>query len=234
MQRPVTQNPRAKLIAKFGFDPLDYSWVEELATSPLEQSWFKFQREQKGSFNDDWETTVKRFHNTHHREISVAEAFDLSRKWKRYIIGAWNTIAARNPNIEDWKAAAKKFEQYHHEIEVRMMEWTQKYKNKFSLAKVVKPVRFRHGPYFNECVERVPQLFTDATCWMIKVGVILEVLSFDPETKYIRLEFTPDVREMIKPGIPLNDPCRPLRADYIIYVHPEEVETSLEFLTRME
>ena len=61
-----------------------------------------------------------------------------------------------------------------------------------------------------------------------------EVLSYDPETKYIRLEFTPDIRNKIKPGISLNDPWRPLKADYIIYVPPDQVETHLELLEPLD
>jgi len=160
---------RAKLIQKLGYDPLDYSWVEkELATTPLEKSWFKFQREQKGSFDDNWEATVKKFQDKYHTTIAVEEAFDMARKWKRFVIGAWNTIAAQNPNIEDWKSAARKFEKHHYNIEIRMNEWTQNHQDNFPMAKVLKPIQFRHGPYFNECVERVPQLFTDPTCYYIK------------------------------------------------------------------
>jgi len=226
---------RDKLIDKLGYDPLDYSWVErELAETPIERLWFKFQRERKGSFDDNWELTVRHFQDAHHKVVTPEDAFDLSRKWKRYLIGAWNTIAAQNANIEDWKTAAKRFEKYHREIETRMMEWSMKYQEKYPLAKVKSPVNFQHGPYFNECIERVPKLFTDATCFRLREDVVLEVVSYDPKLRYIRLDFTSDIREKIKPGIPQNDPWRPMRADYIIYVPPEKIDEQLEFLGSLD
>ena len=115
-----------------------------------------------------------------------------------------------------------------------MVQWTNNHKDNYPLAKTIKPVHFRHGPYFNECVERVPKLFTDATCYYIVEGTVLQVLSYDPELKYIRMEFLPEIRELIKPGIPINDPCRPMRADYVIYVPPEEIDTQIEILGNLE
>ena len=227
----ITTEYRKTLIEQLGYDPLDYSWVEkELAETPLEKAWFKYQREHKG-FNDDWETTVSQFKERYKLNITVEEAYDLCRKWKRYLIGSWNTIASQNPNIEDWKQSAQEFEIYHREIETRMMEWSLKYQNKYPLTKVIKPIQFRHGPYFNECVERVPFLFTDATCSAIRPDVILEIVSFDQKEKYIRLEFTPDIKNLIKPNIPINNPWKPLKADYIIYCPPFEAETHLQNLT---
>lgn len=221
---------RANLIEKMGYDPLDYSWVErELAETPLERLWFKFQRERKGSFDDNWEHTAKMFQDTHNKDITPEEAFDLTRKWKRYLIGAWNLIASQNTNIEDWKTAAKRFEKHHRDIETRMMQWNMRH-DTHPLAKVKSPVLFQHGPYFNECLERVPKLFVDATCYKLHEGVVLEVVSYDPELKYIRLDFTPDIREKIKPGIPPNDPWRPMKADYVIYVPPDDIDKQLEFL----
>lgn len=221
---------RARLIEKMGYDPLDYSWVErELAETPIERLWFRFQRERKGSFDDDWKHTAKIFQDTFHENITPEGAFDLARKWKRYLIGAWNTIAAQNTNIEDWKTAAKRFEKHHQDIETRMMEWSTKHMTR-PLAKVKSPVHFQHGPYFNECLEKVPKLFVDATCYQLREGVVLEVSSYDPVEKYIRLDFLSVIREKIKPGIPQNDPWRPMRADYVIYVPPDDVDDQLEFL----
>lgn len=226
---------RNELIDKLGYDPLDYSWVEhELAETPIERLWFKFQREQKGSFDDNWELTARHFQDAHHKVVTPEDAFDLSRKWKRYLIGAWNTIASQNANIEDWKTAAKRFEKYHREIETRMMEWSMKYKGKYPLAKIKSPVNFQHGPYFNECIERVPKLFTDATCFQLRKDVELEVVSYDPKLRYIRLDFTSDIREKIKPGIPPNDPWRPMKADYIISVSPDKIDEQLEFLGSLD
>jgi len=226
---------RAGLIEKMGYNPLDYSWVErELAENPVERLWFKFQREHKGSFDDNWKHTAKMFSDSYHNEITPEEAFDLSRKWKRYIIGAWNTIAAQNPNVEDWKSAAKKFEKHHRDIETRMMQWSMKHVNNRPLAKVKSPVMFQHGPYFNECLENVPKLFVDAKCFQLREGVVLEVMSYDPEFKYIRLDFTHDIREKIKPGVPQNDPWRPMKADYVIYVPPDDINEQLEFLGTLD
>jgi len=226
---------RTKLISQLGYDPLDYSWVErELAATPLERCWFKFQRENKGSFDDNWTATVERFKDSYQKDVSVEEAFDLTRKWKRYLMGAWNTIVARNPNIEDWKTAAKQFEEHHRASEQRMMDWSIKHQDERPQCKVVEPIQFQHGPYFNECVERVPHLFVDATCYQIVADVILEVTAYDPELKYIRLDFTKETRNLIKPGVLDNDPWRPLKADYIIYVLPEQVDTHLEFLSPLE
>lgn len=226
---------RATLIKELGYDPLDYSWVEkELAETKLERLWFKFQRERKGSFDDNWKSTAKTFHEEFHIEITPEEAFDLSRKWKRYIIGAWNTIASKNANIEDWKTTARRFEKHHRDIETRMMQWSMSHKDNFPLAKVVSPVNFQHGPYFNECLERVPKLFVDATCYQIRNDVVLEVVSYDPEMKYIRLDFTKDIREKIKPGIPQNNPWQPMMADYVIYVPPDDIDEQLEFLGSLD
>lgn len=221
---------RADLKNKLGYDPLDYSWVErELAETQLERQWFKFQREHKGSFDENWEQTAKLFQDAYHKAITAEEAFDLSRKWKRYILGAWNKIAAQNSNIEEWKSEAKRFEQYHRDVETRMMEWSMKHRDKYPTAKVKSPITFQHGPYFHECLERVPKLFVDATCFQIREDVILEVVAYDPVEKYIRLDFTADVREKIKPGVPRNDPWRPMRADYVIHVPPDKIDEHLEF-----
>jgi hypothetical protein len=226
---------REQLVKKLGYDPLDHSWVErELAENQLEEQWFKFQRENHGSFDDNWENTVDLFDQAYHKKITVAEAFSLSRKWKRYLMGAWNTIASQNANVEDWKTAAIKFETHHREVEDRMREWSISHAKNYPLAKVKEPVQFRHGPYFNECLERIPKLFTDATCYKIKKDVVLQVVAYDPKLKYIRLDFTRDIREKIKPGIPPNDPWLPLRADYVIYVPPADVETHLEFLGSLD
>lgn len=226
---------RATLVQKMGYDPLDYSWVEkELAETPIERKWFKFQRERKGSFDDNWGNTAKLFEDTSHEQITPEEAFDLSRKWKRYIIGAWNTISSKNSNIEDWKTAAKKFEKHHRDIETRMMQWSMAHREQYPLAKVKSPVVFQHGPYFNECIERVPKLFTDATCFHLRPGVVLEVVSYDPKEHYIRLDFTEDIRKKIKPEVPRNDPWRPMKADYVIYVPPDQVSEQLEFLGSIE
>jgi hypothetical protein len=226
---------RKSLVKKLGYDPLDYSWVEkELAETPVEKLWFKFQRERGGSFDDNWKQHAKDFREYSHKEIDPEEAFDLALKWKRYLLGAWNIIAAQNADMEAWKTAAKKREKYHRDSETRMMEWSMGHKDNYPLAKVKSPVLFQHGPYFNECLENVPKLFVNATCYKLRKDVVLEVVSYDPEEKYIRLDFTSDVRNKIKPGIPQNDPWRPMRADYVIHVSPDDIDEQLEFLGSLE
>ncbi len=226
---------RARLVEKLGYDPLDYSWVEkELAASDLEKSWFKFQREHRGSFDDNWDQTVENFRKEYYHQVSATQALALARKWKRYLIGAWNTIASHNPNIEDWKTAAQTFEKHHHEIEGRMREWTLRHKGNYPLVKVKEPIRFQHGPYFNECLERIPKLFMTPQCYHIRPGVVLQVVSYDPEFKYIRLDFTPDIRQKIKGNLSDNDPWQPLHVDYVVNVPPNEIETHLELLGSLE
>ncbi len=222
---------KQEFIDKIGYDPRDYSWAEkELAEDNTERSWFQFQRESGGSFNDDWSKTVKIFNQKFHQNINEKEAFRLTKKWKRYLIGAWNTIASQNKNVEDWKKAALDFEAHHREIEERMFEWSKKHEDAFPLVKVKKPIRFRCGPYFNACLEKIPKLFTSSMCSKIKEGVVLQVVAYDPQEKYIRLEFTPDIRKLIKPEEDKEELWSQMEIDYVIYVPPEEVETHIDML----
>lgn len=230
---------RAKLIEKMGYDPLDYSWVEKrLAKTPLERKWFKFQALKYNSEPEpqdgDWEHLIKEFFEKHAEKITVQQAFDLSKKWKRFVIGAWNTISAQNPNVNDWESAAVKLELYHRESEARMIKWSKSKEGNYPMAKVKEPVLFKYGPYFNECAERIPKLFTDRFCSYIKPGVVLRVLSYDPENKFIRLDFTTDIREIIKPGQPEVLPWQPHKPDYCIDVMPVDIEEQLEILTSLE
>jgi len=214
---------------KIGYDPLNYAWVEKkLPNNKLEQNWFKFQRETKGSFADDWKAATAKFQKDYNQFIEEQEAFDLTRKWKRYIIGAWNTILSQNNNIEDWEKAAIEFEKYHTEIEQRMKKWTQENETSFPIVKTKAPIRFRPGQYFNQFIERAPKLFTNSYCSNIKQGIPLLVTSYDPQLKYIRLDFTPDIRNLIKKDDNNLNPWKNIKADYIIYVPPEEVDNCLE------
>ncbi len=226
---------RAGLIEKMGFDPLDYSWVEKrLAKTPLERKWFNFQASKYDSepqpSDGDWEQLTKEFFKKHGEKITTQEAFDLSKKWKRFVIGAWNTISAQNPNVDDWEKAAVKLEKYHKEAEERMIKWSKSKEGNYPMAKVKEPVSFKYGPYFHECAERVPKLFTDRFCTHIKKGVVLRVLSYDPEIKFIKLDFTSDIRDVIKPDQPEIHSWQPHKPDYVIDVMPSEIEEQLEFL----
>jgi len=112
---------RLRLKKELGYDPLDYSWVEkELSQNDLEKKWFKFQREAGGRFDDQWDKTTSEFNKQYKEKISPEQAYTMCLKWKRYLVGAWNTITAQNPDIEDWKTAAKKFEERHRLRQERM------------------------------------------------------------------------------------------------------------------
>ena len=207
------------------FDPLDFSWVEkELSTSILQQNWFKFQREELDSFGDDLVLVTEKFNKTYKQNIDKEEAFELFKKWKRYTTGAWNTIISQNKNIEDWKKAALDFESYHQQSEQRMKKWTEEREPNFPVIKTKKPIKFFHGLYFNQCIERIPKVFTTSQCYYICPGISLLVTSYDIELKFIRLDFTEDVRKLIKPeNIELN-PWKNRKANYVIYLRPFEIE----------
>ena len=227
---------RTSLKKKMGYDPLDYSWVErELADTPMERKWFNFQAFKYNSepqpLDGDWEHLVEEFNKKYRQKITTLDAFALSKKWKRYMIGAWNTIASQNPNVDDWKKAAIKGETYHRESEERMIKWNKERKDNFPLAKVKNPVSFKFGPYFNQCIEKIPKLFTDRFCSYIRTGVVLRVIAYDPIEKFIRLDFTPDVRNIIKPEVLELKLGQPPKPDYCIDILPSEIEEQLEFLT---
>jgi len=230
---------RANLIEKLGYDPLDYSWVEKrLAQTPTEKKWFNFQAFKYNSDSDprdgDWEYLVQKFLEKYNERITTQEAFDLSKKWKRFVIGAWNTISAQNPNVDDWVAAATKFETYHRESEERMIKWSKSKENNYPMAKVIQPVLFKYGPHFHTCIERVPKLFTDKFCTHIKPGVVLQIVSYDPVAKFIRLDFTPDIRKLIKPEQTEIRLWQPHKPTYCIDVMPSDIEEQLEILTPLE
>ncbi len=225
---------RAKLVEKLGYDPLDYSWVEkELAENHLEKKWFQFQREEGGNFQN-WDEATKRFNNSYHVNIDIETAYTMCIKWKRYLMGAWNTIAAQNPNMEDWKNAARKFEERHRLRQQRMELWSEEHKDNFPLVKVKKPIRFRHGPHFKKCIEKIPKLFVDYLCYEIREGVILQVISHDPETQFIQLDFTPDIRKLVKSDEINYRPWKRMKADYDFDVYPEEINDHLEFLSPLD
>ena len=223
---------KQELINTIGFDPLDYSWIErELPENLLEKKWFQFQREKGGSFDDNWNASVELFNRSFKASITEQQAFQLTKKWKRYLLGAWNTIASQINNVTLWKQAAREFEIYHRKIEERMIQWSKEHHNNYPLVKTKKEVTFWHGPYFNECVERIPKLFTSVQCSAIKTNVVLRVTSYDSELKFIKLDFTPDIVKIIKGQIN-SEPWNGinLKADYVISVFPHEIETQLEKL----
>lgn len=215
-----------------GIDVYDYSWVEnELATSDLERDWFKFQRESGANFGDNWDSAISNFSAKSNFPITVDQAVAMTKKWKRYLMGSWFTLASHNPNKVDWKDAARRFERYHREIEERMVQWSLSKKDVFPTVKTKQQVLFWHGPYFNQCIERIPHLFADVRCSQLKTDVVLRVVAYDSQTQFIRLDFTRDIRKIIKPNE--NEQMKPwhnYKADYAIRIMPTEINTHLEIL----
>lgn len=226
-----TQKMQA-LIKKFGFDPRDTSWIEtHLAENKTEQDWFKFESANQIIFDQPWEELVNRFNLQFKNSITVEMAKVLSRKRMRFILGAYNTRLGGNANTKDWVETAKEFEKAHRERETRMLEWTIAHQNHFPMVRTKEPLQFWPGPYFNQCVEKAPHVFTDVRCTKVKKDVVLRVISYDPIQKYMRLDFASDIRQLIKPNEP--DTVKPWHKDdpdYDIWIKPEEIETHLELL----
>ena len=153
----------------------------------------------------------------------------------RYILGASYTRISGNSQKEDWIKAARDFEKYHRGIENRMLTWTLAHKESFPLVRATKEVSFWPGPYFHKCVEKFPHIFTAPDCTFIKPGIVLRVLSYDPQEKYIRLDLTKDLRQLVKPDEPKDAKIWVKdRADYDVWVKPEEIETHLEILEPLD
>jgi len=220
------------VIEKFGFDPRDETWIEtELAHTDREKNWFAFERENGLVFSTQWDDVVSVFNQQYNDSISVEQAKNMSKKRMRYYLGAHHTRMSGNSSVEDWKKAAREFEETHRNCENRMLSWTLNRQGKYPMVRIKKPVRFWPGPYFHQFLEKVPHIFTGPQLKTIKTGVILRVISYDPVDKYIRLDFTEDVRKLIKPDEPDNAKIwLKDKADYDIWIKPEEVESHLEIL----
>ena len=214
------------IIAKLGFDPTDTSWIEnELSTTTREKKWFHFEREYTLDRYNKWDDMINIYNNQFEDNISIEEAKSLSKKWYRFILGSYNIRFSGEQNKEKWKQQAKEFEKNHREREIRMKEWTAKHIEHFPHVRTKKQISFFIGSYFNECVEKIPQLFTDVNCNWLKPGNILQVVSYDPKLKFIKLDFTDDIIKIIK-----NTSSDVNASDYDIWLKPENVETHLEFL----
>ena len=221
------------LVSKFGFDPRDEQWIEtELATTKRERNWFKFETENGIVFSSNWDDLVTVYNHQFNDNISIEEAKELSKKRMRYVLGAYNTRIAGNGNIQDWKKSAEEFEKFHRKREERMLNWTHSKNGKFPLVRVKKEIVFWPGPYFDRCIEKIPQLFTSISCNNIKIGTMLRVISYDPKDRYIRLDFLPDIRELIKPNSN-EHPWIKDKADYDIWVKPEEIDDCLEIIDEL-
>ncbi len=157
----------------------------------------------------------------------------MSKKWYRFILGSHNVRVTGDKDREKWKQQSRDFEKTHRERESRMRKWSSDHVNHFPHVRVRKPINFFAGPYFNECIERIPQLFTDANCNWIKAGNILRVISYDTKLKYIRLDFTEDIHRIIKGKV---DPVPWTKdgPDYDMWLKPEEIETHLDILENLE
>ena len=222
------------IIKKFGFDPRDESWIEaELAQTPRERNWFRFERENAAALSDNWDDIAVIFNKQFGDKVSTDEARILSKKRMRYLLGAFHMRMSGLKDRKQWIKEARDFEKTPREREQRMREWSEAHRDKFPIVKTKKEVSFFFGPYFNECIENIPQVFTDIECKKIKPGVPLRVVSYDPEIKFIRLDFLADVRKIIK-GEDDPEPWIKDKADYDIWLKPEEIETHLEVLERLE
>ena len=218
---------------KFGFDPRDETWIYKyLAEGDREKNWFKFETENSKMFSDNWNDIIAVYNKHHNDNITVEESKMLSKRRIRYVWGAHYTRMSGNNNINDWRKSAKEFEQHHKEIEERMMIWSITHKDKFPLAKTIKPILFNPGKYFNQCIEKIPQVFDDPQCRHIKEGEILRVVSYDKIHKYIRLDFVKEIRNII-----IDDDIDSWLSEddsYVIWLKPEEIETHLDILDSLE
>lgn len=221
------------LIEKMGFDPRDESWIEnDLATSPREKNWFSFERKNPLLFARKWDDFVNEYNRQFDDEISVPDAKNLCKKRMRYLLGAFTVRQTGNPNKTEWVNASRKFEQKHRDAENRMLTWSHKRKPNFPLTRVIKPIVFTPGSYFHECIENIPHVFTDIKLNKIKEGIVLRVVSYDPVERYIRLDFTSDIRTLIK-GSDSEKPWEKDDADYNFWVKPEEVDKHLKVLEQL-
>jgi hypothetical protein len=222
------------IIQKFGFDPRDEKWIEdELAHTLREKNWFKFERENSIIFSNSWEDIVTAYNQKYHDSISIETAKSMSKRRMRYILGSHQIRFSGKSDKKEWIMEAKSFETKHSGIEQRMIEWSLSHKNKFPLVRVKKPVQFDFGSYFNQCVEKVPHIFTEANCRFIKEDIVLRAVSYDKQTKYMRLDFTEDVCKIIK-GKDSESPWIKEEGDYDIKIFPVEIETHLEILDSLE
>lgn len=224
------------LIEKLGYDPRDESWIEtDLAIDYREKNWFKFERENTVSFyslvyNRDWGTIVRLFNEQNNDNITTAQAKSLSIKRMRYIMGSTAVRVSGNPDRETWKRLAKDFEETHRAVDERMYAWAMSRNGHFPLVKTLKELPFGPGPFFNECIEKIPHYFATAECKQIKIGSILRIVAYDPEQKYIRVDFPAEIRKQIRPTESTETPWISDGGDYIILVTRQDVDDAFEFL----
>lgn len=221
------------LVTKLGYDPRDESWLEStLAITEKERKWFAFERKNPAIFAWKWPEIVSIFNKDNSETISVEDAKQLSKKRMRYVLGSFHVRFNGNSDQNAWIKSAKEFESLHREAENRMISWSLARQNNFPLAKSKEPIRFTAGPYFNECIEKIPHVFTDKNINYIRSNIVLRVVSYDPVKKYIKLDFTKDVKNKIKDSD--EKPWIKEEADYNIWLKPEEIDSHLIILEKLD
>lgn len=222
------------LIKKLGYDPRDESWIEsEMASTKREKNWFAFERKNPLLFQKKWDDMIRDFNKQYRDDISVAEAKNLSKKRIRFILGSFNVRQSGNGDKKDWIMAAKLFEQQHRDIENRMLTWSNARHPNYPLVRTIKPIRFTPGIYFHECIERIPQIFENTKINSIATNIVLRIVSYDPVSRYVKLDFTKDVRTLIKGNEIDVKPWDRSEADYLFWLKPEEIDSHLKILENL-
>ena len=209
-------------IRKYGFDPTDESWVEKyLAENDIEKKWFEYVRLTKPHFLN--QEMIDIFNHKYKENINLDMGKELIKKRVRYIFGAFKIRYQGVNNVDEWTKAAKEFEKDFSDRDKRMEGWSKSRNGKFPYVTVVKPIEFWSGTMLMQCIEKIPDVFTNPDCNFIKPGVSLEVNSYDPETHWIHLDFTPDIRERLT-GKKEREESNP----YAIVLHPNDIEEFLD------
>jgi len=221
----------AKLIEKHGFDPRDESWIEKnLPNNERERNWFMFERNIKIPIKwSNIKDLTSVFNDKFNDNASTDELYQLSTKRARYLLGSYITRMSWNNDEEKWEQEAIEFEKKHRKIEGRQWKWAINQKGKFPIVTTKKPIEFRcEGTLFNIFLEKFPYLFTTPECTELKENIKLRVVAYDKESHYIRLDFTEDVRKIIKGGFLEEDDQPWLEDQYVILLSPENIQNSLD------
>lgn len=212
-------NKIQNFVEKYGFDPTDDTWVETaMAENDIEKKWFKFTRVNKlPAHNTD---VISKFNAQENTNISVEEAIELTKKKMRYILGSFVIRYNGEKDVEKWKAAAQDFEQEFRERDKRVKNWVLSRNKIMPLVTTVKPIEFWHGNILVKCIEKIPHFFVSPDCEFIKPGVVLEVVGYDPQDKWINLDFPKDIRKALTgQEEPLLEPT------YAIVLHPKDSDS---------
>jgi len=217
-----------QFIEKYGFDPTDESWIERhLASTPLEEKWFQFTRLQKMPVIN--EEIVTLFNEQNKENITLRDALKMTAKKVRYIFGSMDIRYRGENRVDKWKQAAIDFEKKFIDREERMRNWALSRNGNFPFVTTLKPVEFWPGNMFYQCIERIPDIIFSPDCTHIKAGITLEVFGFDPQDKWIDLDFTEDIRERLT-----GKKERAKTSTYSIIVRPNELSMSLSGIEVVE